>query len=248
MEKRIGSDEVYAVVSSKGGTVKEFVWFGKNIIYPEFQDGDKSRGGIPICFPFFSKMPGRFDALQRHGWLRHQELELMADSNTYVIFHGRNEATEIYPWELMYDVKVFFNEFGLNLNLVVQRLRDRQAPLAPINPGFHPYFSSHGSNRTGHSAFVGSKEISDFRKESARVDAADMVFIDSGEWRSCMRLNDGFGPQSILTLWSDRPEEYFCVEPVLTDPAVAATANGTFLREEEVLEISCCINYVYDIR
>ena len=44
MKKRIGNEDVYAFISSRGGTVTDFVWHGSPIIYPEKTVGEKLRG------------------------------------------------------------------------------------------------------------------------------------------------------------------------------------------------------------
>lgn len=97
MIKTIGNNDVYAVVSSVGGTVKEFVYHGENLIFQDRMVGDKSRGGIPICFPFFGKPIERFSGISQHGWLRHQELELHEGTQNCVVFGGENEITEEFP-------------------------------------------------------------------------------------------------------------------------------------------------------
>ena len=83
-----------ASVSSVGGTVIEFACRGTGIIYPQKtfkKDGAmKTRGGIPICFPFFGPPRPGFKRLSQHGWLRNEKLAVVSTSRNSVIFEGDN--------------------------------------------------------------------------------------------------------------------------------------------------------------
>ncbi|MFA5961285.1 MAG: hypothetical protein WC848_01210 [Parcubacteria group bacterium] len=245
MLKTIGDKSTYAVISSTGATVKEFVYHGKNLIYPERMVGEKSRGGIPICFPFFGKPIEALSSFPRHGWLRHQVLQLYWDVPNQVVFVGKNEVTKEFPWKLKYLVTISINPLAgsLTLKLAIERLRDGEYFRAPINPGFHPYFCSDFSKPPRHSiakclARVGSHVLTDFKKESEIIVVDSPILVKSGERTLSMELSGDFNSASQLTLWSDNADEYFCVEPILTHPnAFADPENGKFLSEGEKSEM-----------
>lgn len=245
MLKTIGDKSTYAVISSIGATVKEFVYHGKNLIYPEMMVGEKSRGGIPICFPFFGKPIEALSSFPRHGWLRHQELELCQDTPNQIIFVGKNDLTEEFPWKLKYAVTISINPLTglLELKLVTERLLDGQYFSAPINPGFHPYFCSDFSKPPRHTiarclARVGSNVLTNFEKESRIIIVDNPILIKSGGQTLSMELRGDFNPASQLTLWSDNADEYFCVEPLLTHPNIfAEPEGGKFINMGEKLEM-----------
>lgn len=254
MLKIIGNNNVFAVVSSVGATVKRFVCDGKDLIFPERMISEKSRGGIPICFPFFGKPIEAFSSFPRHGWLRHQELELYLyrDTSDQVVFVGENEVTEEFPWKLKYAVTISIDPLAgfLMLELVTERLFDGEYFSAPINPGFHPYFCSDFSKPTRHNivkclARVGASVLTDFKKESEIIIVDDPILIKSGERTLSMELSGDFNPASQLTLWSDNADEYFCVEPILTHPNVfAEPEGGKFLNEGKKSEMVMCLSVV----
>ncbi|TSC92038.1 MAG: hypothetical protein CEN90_153 [Parcubacteria group bacterium Licking1014_17] len=248
MIRIIEDGDVSASVSSIGATVGSFSIHGKNIIYSKMTVGQKSRGGIPICFPFFGTPPEDFNAIPKHGWLRNQDFDLVEHSGDCIVFRGANEKMPGFPWLLEYRVTIRVRFYGsLILGLVAKRLKDGEFLHAPINPGFHPYFCADRSDEymTRGIARVGSRVITDFCGKSSRIIADEPILVRSGEHKLKMILGGDFGPKSYLTLWSDNPDEYFCVEPTLTDPDVFTDSEyGRFLKEGEQLEMECCLTVV----
>lgn len=245
----IGNENVYAVVSLIGATVKEFVCHGENLIYPARLFNEKSRGGIPICFPFFGKSTDEFSGIPQHGWLRNQELELVEQSDIHVQLTGENEPTKEFPWKLKYFITITVDseENSLLMELVVTRLADGEYFSAPINPGFHPYFCSDQLNAIAYGmANVGNGNIiTDFPEQSVKIPVGNPILIKSGTRIIEMVLEGDFSASSCLTLWSDNIEEYFCVEPVLTHPRVfSKLEGGEFLDEGERLEMVCFLKVI----
>lgn len=248
MKKTIGNKKTFAVVSSLGGIVTKFVWNGSPIIYPERAVGEKSRGGIPVCFPFFGKSE-EFYEIPKHGWLRNEELTLVHEAEMCVVFYGRRKADRWYPWSLEYEISVSIDPaLGLTIRLFSKRLHDGNHLTAPINPGFHPYFLSDSSENhfVKCMARVGSKVVTDFCKESNKIIVADPILVKSGEKTVKIILGEAFSSDSCLTLWSDDPDKYFCVEPVLTHPSkfFGHSDKGKFLRPNEIIEMACALRVV----
>ncbi len=232
-----------ASISPKGGIVAMYVFRDKHIIYPERPVGEKSRGGIPICFPFFGKPKESFEEIPQHGFLRHQLLSPSAQTIVSAALMGCNIPQVAYPWSLSYGIGVSLDEKGsLSVKLGVKRLDDGLKTAAPINPGFHPYFS----NLRKHSAKIGGREISDFPQKSVGIPMEHPILINMGECQAEMEL-EGFSRDSYFTIWSDNPEKYFCVEPVLTHPsAFNVEGKGAFLEIGETLELGMTIKPIMD--
>jgi galactose mutarotase-like enzyme len=236
---RIGEGDVYADFSSLGGIISNFVWEKSRIIYPERKVGEKQRGGIPICFPFFGIPPEKFSEHKHHGWLRNQELHPIEVSMTLSGFGGKNEPTKSYPWRLEYEVWAAISEMkGLALRLRTKRLADGRADGAPINPAFHPFLNFLGR----HFAQIGDAKISEFKETAEAFSFHEIIYIDMGEWWVEMRLGGDFNPESSVFTWSDNPKHYFCVEPVLTRRELFADPKkGKFLYTGGESEITCTI-------
>ncbi|MFZ2188219.1 MAG: hypothetical protein WAV73_01480 [Candidatus Moraniibacteriota bacterium] len=236
---RIGNGDAYADLSSFGGILSNFVWEGSEIIYPERKVGEKQRGGIPICFPFFGAPPKKFSEYNRHGWLRNQELNPIEFSKTRAGFGGRNEPTKSYPWLLKYEVWASICGInGLTLKLRVKRVADGHAAGAPINPAFHPFFRSLGK----HFAQIGKTKIGEFNDVAKSCSSHKLIYINTGKWWVRMELGGDFNAQSSVFTWSDDPEQYFCVEPVMAQRELFANPKkGKFLYTGEQSEITCTI-------
>ena len=110
MEHELRCGNLQATVSEKGGTATSLTYDEVPILYSEKLIKGKLRGGCPICFPFFGEPKEEFAEIERHGWLRHQELETINLSDKEVEFLGRNEPIEQYPWKLEYKITVSISD------------------------------------------------------------------------------------------------------------------------------------------
>jgi len=241
-----GIDGDYCSILSTGGTVANYLVNGKPIIFPQKRINSKSRGGIPICFPFFgSPKTPRFQKIPKHGWFRNQEpnlwergIEITGRNGRLILKHFNFlEWREIYPWDLICTVDIKFDE-ELSVNLQIARVYDNVNEWAPINPGFHPYFCSRG----------GSEVVMDGQRFVIKngpamiVPVGKEILIDMGESQVEMILGGAFSiDESCLILWTDNAAEYFCVEPVLTQPDDFDTTKGRFLDKGEQLSMSCLL-------
>ena len=236
MEKTIEDGNMMAVFSTIGGTAIEVSYGDDLIIFPQEEIAGKLRGGIPFCFPWFG-MPEGYS--QRHGWLRNQELEVISESKKEVVFGGENEATAEYPWQFQYTIRARL-AVGLRLYLRLRAERvDNEPSLAPVNPGIHPYFRSDNSFPNFYRCLAkNGDEIyndSDFNSKSVGVNLNKPVFIQVGKGkRISMHLQHD---ASHAVLWSDRQEEYFCFEPVLTNPNLYGKAGGRYVAKGQEIEM-----------
>jgi len=242
----IGDKDTYALVSDVGGTVLEWVCEGEKLIFPEHKVGEKSRGGSPICFPFFGPSP--FEGIPQHGWLRHQTLTVFGETENSVVLIGKNDRLPSFKWLLDYRIIIGIGPTGrLIMRLKAERLEDGEYLDLPVNPGFHPYFISDPAKFAIAQclARVGENVVSNFPKKSVRINVADPLLVKSGKRTVLIKLGGDYTVESCLTLWSDDPEKYFCLEPVLKYPATLMDPDrGRFLKPGEKLEMICSFEVV----
>lgn len=217
-------DNLRARVSPLGGTVMNFTAGGQDIIYPWHMVGNKARGGIPICAPWFG---ASIFGEKKHGHLR----DLMAHDVLYhsadrVVLKFVHNGTRIYPWKLKYFVTVELERWGLRIELRIERQTDSVAGLAPILPAFHPYFFC--TNTRTLEVRMGSTVLRGFSATATLHNLESHKVQIVGTPRPVlMELGDRFTcPNSRLALWTDDPSQYVCVEPILADPQLLHTTHS----------------------
>lgn len=227
----------FIVVSSKGATVTKFSWDGYDIIYPQLlkkvklgknETKNKLRGGIPICFPFFGPPPEKHAGLDKHGWLRNQELNLENEDDQSLRFWGLNTKNCYYEFCIFQQIRVSLTkEKGLCINFIASRSKsDLPYKKASINPAFHPYFSNLGNR----SVRIGKKIITEFTEEAVILPAKKEMIIDLGAKKVKMTIDGNFRKDPYVALWSDS-KDYFCVEPILGNPKNVGTSKGRTMKE-----------------
>jgi len=230
--KIIKDEGNYAIVSEIGGTVTSLVLNDVSVIYFQRRRGEKLRGGMPICFPFFGPPKGRFSGIPQHGWLRKEELE-GEKSNSSLKFEGTSLGRKDYPWHLYYSNSVSITENNdFLMKFFATRLSDGILGRAPVNPGVHPYFPNLGKR----ALFIDDKKIINFNEKAEIITAKEKVIIDLGGAKVQLSLGGDFGRNSCFVLWSDS-QDYFCVEPVFQDPAYFGDKKGKYLEEGESLTL-----------
>jgi len=238
----IKSGTTEAVISSLGGTVLSFKVDGQDVLYPwhETPEG-KERGGCPVCAPWFGSAP-EFGK-QKHGYLRNLEATKVTTDGHNTEFSFIQYGDSKYPWWLSYTLRHAIKEKQLLSYLYVRRLNNRALGDAPINPAFHPYFIGNGNDTP---VIMGSTVYFGF-SEKARVITLknQTVSIEMPKKKILMELNGEFQKsKSNLVFWSDSPDKYFCVEPVMKDKELFNTPKGRTLGIEDSAEISMTISVI----
>jgi galactose mutarotase-like enzyme len=241
----LGSQKkMHCSIDQLGAMVTQCSFKGVDVIHPLEMRGEKKRGGIPICFPFFG--PARqqqFEQIAQHGWLRDQQLLLEERSNTgcCATYAGTSGGRPSYPWQCTTTVTHAVRARSLDTFLFLRRHRDHAYGGMPVNPAFHPYFVSHGkrkvwigTDRYGVSTCGDAQCIPIFDK--------DDIIIDTGYFQIRMIL-EGFDYETCLYLWSDA-EDYFCVEPVLYPPELFGTEQGISLEKDEIMELGMVLEII----
>ncbi|MDP2705662.1 MAG: hypothetical protein Q8O49_00430 [bacterium] len=240
-----------ARISSLGGTVVRFVRKGQDVFFPQQEIGGKIRGGMPLCAPWF----GRSDrGGKNHGYLRDtRSFRDGLQSKTESIFLFDLVSNKGYPWPLLTEVSHMaydcpadaghgpFSFFRSTLK-IIRSENDKIVDRAPILPGFHPYFAGDASKVV---VKIGNeqKEFGGFGEESRMIpfkaNGGNPVTIClPGRTIEMELVGPFFSFDSHLVFWSDSPSDYFCVEPILQNPAQFETEKGCYLAPGESLEIS----------
>lgn len=222
-------------ISSTGGTITSAMVGKREILYPWRQIGDKARGGCHICAPWFGHSPRD---KKKHGYLRDleaQDVQLNSDSAKLVFCHAGNEN---YPWSLGYEIGVHAQADGLKMTLRIERMEDKEVTPAPILPAFHPYFGCEDESNV--KVLMGTSSHHGFSYESRMVPLTNKAFlIVMLKTDILMKLGGAFAaPQSQIVLWTDAPEDYVCVEPVLQDKKSFDTQRGQSLCINSFLDLS----------
>ena len=229
-------------VISEGAVITKLRDGNLNIIYPQSKIGKKVRGGIPICFPFFGPPKEGFREISQHGWLRQEDLEPDIRSKYRISFLGESIRYSSYPWNLSYAVNIVFIPIKkfVRISLNVKRSMDGVSGNAPINPAFHPYFSNLGKR----SVIIDNEEITDFSSKAKIIPIKKRYFtIDLGQKKLEMTLEGDTGRDPHVALWSDNIN-YFCVEPMLTNPKNFDTPKGKYLEEGESFRLQCSLKII----
>ncbi|MBL7142047.1 MAG: hypothetical protein ISS83_00020 [Candidatus Pacebacteria bacterium] len=232
---RIVNENAEVLISSLGGTVTSFKVGNEDIFYPWQMVGDKPRGGCPICAPWFGQsVRGPHD---KHGHLRNLE----ALGHNYIgnsLTLSFNRLGDIdYPWSMEYETTVSVAGSGImSIRLRIKRMRDGINHLAPILPGFHPYFVCNDASKV--KVEMAGETYSGFSSEARMILIKDTKINILMPGRKVeMSLLDNFEESSHLVFWTDAPEKYFCVEPILEDKRMFDTPAGQHLEQGQSLDL-----------
>ena len=224
------------MISRTGGTVLSFKVDGKDIFYPfHVTEDGKERGGMPLCAPWFGL--SEF-AEKKHGFLRGIEAYVAIKKKNSVILRFRHQGIDKYPWALHYTVEYSVKDGVLRTSLNTERLDDGIPGLAPVNPGFHPYFATDENTMY---VLTGNDMYDKFANEAKTVslETSSVLITQIAGKKKLVMHTRGFALyESRLVLWSDAPKNYVCVEPVLQDRKLFNTTEGIFLDEGESKELS----------
>ncbi len=230
----------HCVIDEIGAMVHRCGDADAHMIYPFFERADgKKRGGIPICFPFFGLSQSAFADVPQHGWLRDQRLRMISESaiTQGLFFIGDSSGEDVSHY-------VFQHISYSVLHILRQQTRAIETHLSffgmgpgrvPLNPAFHPYFPCDGACMVK----IGNRTFTNFPKKAQCVyitDGDDIIII-TGKLTILMKLQ-GFGRRACVYLWSDAPDQYFCVEPVFNPVELFNTEEGLFLNDNAHCELS----------
>jgi galactose mutarotase-like enzyme len=233
-----GGTEV--TVSERGGTITSFISKGKEIFYPWREEGGKMRGGCPICAPWFGSSPR---GEKKHGHLRNIKPFDVVHTDSGVVLKFIRAQDELYPWAMQYSVVVvIYPDGALYLSLVMKRLGDYSTEPAPVLPGFHPYFSCRKAEEVRLN--LAGENFSGFSDHAKPIPfKSRYALIEMPERTIEMKFGKKqMAEESQLVLWTDLPNQFVCIEPILENKNLFDTPGGCHLEEGEWLEIYMVLN------
>lgn len=226
-------------VSAFGGNIVRFIHKNEDVLAPRREVGERIRGGMHFCAPWFgSSQRGS----KKHGFLRDTRAK-NTDAKTREAQMGfRLVSREGYEWPLNCSATAKISESGIfeSILRVERSAQDKTEGRAPILPGFHPYFAGRASDVR---VMIGNEEFRGFDENFKVVPFRGnpvMIFLSNRTIE--IELGGAFSKyEPYLVFWSDSPEEYFCLEPILQAPALFETNQGCYLDPGQELEISMAI-------
>ena len=245
-----------AIISDDFPTVTSWNVEGVDILFPE-QDlliagKQKKRGGIPICFPNFGK-PVNYKGVEipQHGFLRDTKNSLyqnQSKDNSFITMIGKVGAYGVhYFMNIKMQVHHHFNIPTLTQTMHITSGDSRET--MPLCLGFHPYFKV---NRKYLNFFRDGKAMNMnlFSDQTClpaqKIDFQNVFVIQLDEKLSVAItcLGDFETGHQQICIWSDRPNEYICIEPIIHDNTLFGTDQGYFVgNEAKCFHISYACNF-----
>ena len=229
-----------ATISDNFPTITSWKVDGIDILFPEQElligTISKKRGGIPICFPNFGK-PVTYNEIEipQHGFLRDKERMLCQSQvqSDFIVMAGMVDGYGLsYSTSIKMQVHHQFNTPTLTQTLSVCSGNTSQK--MPLCLGFHPYFKI---NRSFLNFVRDGKEMnmglfSDQKLLQAQKFGFKNVFeVQLDERLSVVMVCLGSfqtGHQQVC-IWSDNPDKYVCVEPIIHNNKLFGTSQGHFV-------------------
>jgi galactose mutarotase-like enzyme len=208
--------------------------FGKPIVFPRTQLGDKVRGGSHVCLPAFG--PDASGKLPQHGYGREVEWDIVTspDGRTVQCEHTQREG--LYAGlqsRIMYQLDESVDSSVLQTTL---SLFNQSIEPMPISPGFHPYFVV---------------DPADIQLNGQRIALDDFEPFKSYGRHQSMTLETAGRTVTVSSpdiqdfiVWSDSRGEYLCIEPTLAGSGFDYIAP----RAEELLPAGERRNFSYSVQ
>jgi len=196
------SGEAVAMISTAGAWLESYTVNGRPVIFPkqklEIDGKQKDRGGSHVCLPNFG--PGGDSGQPQHGYGRTVEWNLVDKTDTTAVF-GLERGVGHFQ-ALGSRLRYQLRPDGFEVELSVTN--EGNWPL-PVSPGFHPYFTVTGA---GDITINGQAYRPDQLGEAQYI-RGERMDLEIGN--TTYQLESGGLP--VWALWSDRPDEYVCLEP-----------------------------------
>lgn len=206
MKYTLKNEKFTATVNTFGAYLEEFFTDDGKIFFPRMDikigNSTKPRGGMHVCYPNFSV--DDITSLPVHGFGRDNEWSTVksSDSSIELKLCGVNGYENLVAF-IKYEIK---ND-GLNTTLTIENNTDKPQMIAPA---FHPYFYSKNQKVNIDGFSLDGKILED----SVFLEANSLTFETSD------KKYEIFGDNiSIFTIWTDRKNDYICVEPTYNGPS-----------------------------
>ncbi|WP_019242129.1 MULTISPECIES: aldose epimerase family protein [Bacillus] len=236
----------------RGGILIQLALRGKEILYLQeetFSDITKNiRGGNPVLFPICGPLPdneyvldGNTYSMKQHGFARNKpwKVEAMEANKVTLLLEDDEETREQYPFEFCLR---FTYELKDGQLLIHQQYENRSQRVMPFYAGFHPYFKGNHSKSKYN---IPSSQFFDYSDNETKKRTGATADLDIRDTKVFLRLSDS--TSSIQNerytlhvsysqhfkhalLWSERPEEYICLEPWMAEA-------GSLTNKEDIIQL-----------
>ncbi|MEI6672077.1 MAG: hypothetical protein WCL02_01630 [bacterium] len=233
-----------ATISDIFPTITSWNIDGIDILFPEQEvliDGkQKKRGGTPLCFPNFGHaVTYKGVEIPQHGFLRDKEHQFIRTNGTgpRLFLRGNVQAYNLsYDTSILMQVHNQFNIPTLTQTLTVKSgISSEEMPLCL---GFHPYFKINRKYlnfiRDGKAMNMGLFD-NEGLLHAQKYDFKNTFEIQIDEKVSVIMccIGDFVTGQQQVCIWSDNPDQYICVEPIMHKSELFGTSQGYFVESKE---------------
>ena len=214
----------------RGGLVSGLTVRGREVLFLDRQtleDSGKSiRGGIPLLFPFASRIEkDRLEAsgtqIPMHGFARNMAWTTEPDGGAglRMFLQSDAETEAIFPWPFHLEQSCLILADGLHVELLIHNLHE-ESPM-PVAPGWHPYFACPAGEKEKVSGNFAGTEAGFFHdREQVNFGLrppmnGKTIFQIPGLGRVHLR----FSPKMhFLQLWTLPGKDFVCIEPFSGPP------------------------------
>ncbi|WP_050615657.1 aldose epimerase family protein [Bacillus testis] len=246
----------------RGGILLQLTLRNEDILYLQeetFIDATKNiRGGNPVLFPICGPLPdneytldGVTYTMKQHGFARNKAWKVLSAEGTKVslVLEDDEETKNQYPFSFQL---IFTYELKDGKLLIHQSYENKSERAMPFYAGFHPYFlgNHHASKYNIPAARYLDNE--DNKMKERKQPTAELAIGDSKVYMHLsdpeMCIKEGKRTLHIQysevfqngVLWSERPEEYICLEPWMAGPGTFSKEEGAiYLEPGQILRAEC---------
>jgi D-hexose-6-phosphate mutarotase len=151
------------------------IWLSEKALY---QKESSIRGGIPVCWPWFSGHPTD-STLPKHGFARFQDWQVVATSSegsdTTIKLSLSDSAETRKLWAHKFEVDLTIKIIDHKLELVISTQNIESEPIT-IGAAFHPYFQVGDIRKTTVQGLAGTTYI-DFADAQQKIVETEEVEI-----------------------------------------------------------------------
>ncbi len=249
----------------RGGILIQLTLHGKEILYLQeetFADSTKNiRGGNPVLFPICGPLPndeyrlgGHTYKMRQHGFARNKAWDVIDQTSDSATLRLRDdeETLEQYPFHFSLEFTYKLEDGKLSID---QSYKNLSSETMPFYAGFHPYFHANHSNALYEIPATHYVDNEDGITKKYEENLKDLPIQDAKNFNPVserisrltnnqdtieMKYSNDF---TTIVVWSERPDQYVCLEPWMALPAGFDQKKGVVrLPAHGELQATCSIS------
>lgn len=259
------SDSKAVICPERGGILLQLTLGGKEIFYLQeetFKDKTKNvRGGNPILFPICGPLPnneytlnGSSYIMKQHGFAREKPwtVDQLEPFRVTLVLEDDEETRKVYPFQFRLRFTYELKDGKLTIH---QNYENLSKTSMPFYAGFHPYFLGNHSNSKYN---IPSSRYLDYSDHTIKERTSATAELDIKDSKIYNQLSDpvssfknddytlhlAYSEQfKYIVLWSERPDEYICMEPWMAQAEGFSKNNGVIeLEPGQLIEAKCAFS------